>query len=140
MRGTNNRNIRVLGGAWLVLGVVAFARALLGIAEQIIDPSGAADWVDHSLGMAFLGSVHLATGGVLLRRVPKTRPILAISSFVLLIWYVLGATNPPEYDGAGRISAIGSVPPLLVLGISLWFTSWGRGKQALERYMAKANG
>ena len=137
MRGASNRNIKILGGAWLVLGVVALVRAALGVAQQIIEPSGAADWVDFSLFMAIMGAVHMVNGWVLLRRKPMTRPLLAISSSVLLILYVLGAVSPPEYSGAGRIGPIDSVPPLLVLVASLWLTMWGRGKRALESYVAR---
>ena len=43
MLGNSDRNIKILGAAWLALGGLAFAIALVGIAQLIVDPSEAED-------------------------------------------------------------------------------------------------
>ena len=102
--------------------------------------SGAADWDDYSLFMALMGVTHILVGRALLRHNRRTRLFLAISSFVLLYLYLSLVLTPPEYAGAGRIGPIGLVPPVLVLVISVWLTSPGRGKQTLRSYLAKTDG
>ena len=79
-------------------------------------------------------------GRALLCRNRRTRLFLAISSVVLPYPYLSLVITPPEYAGAGRIGPIGSIPPLLVLLISIWLTLPGRGKKTLESYLAKAGG
>lgn len=139
MLGTQS-HIRFLAAAWLVLGVVSFVRALIVVAQRVIEPSGAADWDDYSLFMALMGVTHILVGRALLRHNRRTRLFLAISSFVLLYLYLSLVLTPPEYAGAGRIGPIGLVPPVLVLVISVWLTSPGRGKQTLRSYLAKTDG
>ena len=140
MLGSQNRNIKILGGLWLVLGGLAFARAISAIIQFKIEPSAAADWVDYFLGMLVVGSLHMVSGWALLRRNPLARPLLAISSFVLLVFYAGLVAAPPEYSGAGRTSQIGGVLPLLVLVVVFWLTLSGRGKEALKSYVARNNG
>jgi len=139
MPGTESSRIRLLGGAWLVLGVVSFGRALIVVAQRVKEPSGAADWDDYSLFMALMGATHVLVGRALLGRNRRTRPYLAISSLVLLGLYLSLVVNPPEYAGAGRVGLIGSVPPVAVLVISTWLTLSRRGKQTLESYLAEAD-
>ncbi|MAG35176.1 MAG: hypothetical protein CL878_02865 [Dehalococcoidia bacterium] len=134
MRGTKNRTIRILGGLWLALGVVAFTRALLTIAQFKNDPG------DFSLFWGMLVTIHVVNGWALLRRHPKARPLLAISSFVLGILYAPALFPPPGYTGAGLFVHLGNSAPLLVLVASLWLTFSRRGKEMLGSYMASANG
>ena len=100
MRGTANRNLRILAGFWLALGVVALARALLGVAQFKIDPAGAADWADFSGIWGMLGFIHLVNGWALFRRHPRVRPLLAISSLVLGILYAGEMADAPSMTGS----------------------------------------
>ena len=132
MLRNSNRNIKILGAAWLALGGLAFAIALVGIATLIIDPSEAEDgfWggAIFVLIILVLGAIQTVNGLALLRRHPVARPVLAISSLVLIIPSTVGA-----------VTGIG-VPFLLVVAASLWLTFSRGGKKALESYMARENG
>ena len=125
MLGTNNRKFKVLGAAWLVLGGLAFAVALLAIAQVIIDPSAEDGFIQglvFVLVFAVVGAIGMVNGLALLRRHPVARPLVAISSLVLLI--------PSAF----------SLVPLLVVAPSLWLTLSRGGKEAFESYVAKENG
>ena len=132
MRGTSNRNIKILGAAWLVGGGLFFAIALFAIVQVIIDTSAAEDGllggVVFVLVLLVLGATFSVNGLALLRRSPATRPLIAISSLVLLI---------PSAGGA--VTGIG-IPAFLMVVASLWLTLSSGGKEALESYMTKANG
>ena len=103
MRGTKNRNIKILGGTWLVGGGLFFAVALFAITQVIIDPSGAEDGflggAVFVLILLVLGAIFSVNGFALLRRNPVARPLIAISSLVLFIPSV-----------AGRLLASASLP------------------------------
>ena len=118
------RNIKILGAAWLVLGGFAFAVALLATAQVIIDPSTEGGWV-FVLVLLVLGSIGMVNGLALLRRNPVARPIIAISSLVLLL-----------PSAASAMTGIG-VPGLLLVVASLWLTLSTGGKEAFESYMAR---
>ena len=75
-----------------------------------------------------LGAIPTVNGFALLRRHPVARPVLAISSLVLLIPSALGV-----------VTGIG-IPLLVVVVASLWLTLTRGGKEALEGYMARAIG
>ena len=64
----------------------------------------------------------MVNGLVLLSRIPVARPVLAVSSLVLLL------------------PSVALVVPLLVVGPSLWLTLSNDGKEAFGSYMARANG
>ena len=127
MHGTNNRRIKILGVGWLGLGGLTFAYVLINLfslaqgnapsAEELSDGY----WV-FFLGALVIGVIGAANGLALLRRSSLTRPVLAISSLVLLL------------------PSIGLVVPVLVVAPSLWLTLSGGGKEAFESYMAKENG
>ena len=132
MLGTKNRNIKIIGAAWLVLGVVSFAIALFAIAQAIIDPSATEDGflggVIFVVLLFVLGSIGAVNGLVLLRRNPMARPLLAISSLVLLVPSTVGVAT-----GAG-------IPAFLMVVGSLWLTLSRNGKGAFESYVARENG
>ena len=133
MSETKNRKFKILGAGWLVLGGLAFAVSLLAIAQVIIGLSAAEDgFIQGSvfvLVLLVVGAIFSVNGVALLRRNPVARPIMAISSLVLLIPSAVGLV----------VSGIGGLP-LLVVAPSLWFTLSGRGKKAFESYMARATG
>ena len=134
MLGTNSRNIKLLGAAWLVGGGVAFAVALFAIAQLIVRPSaaevGVVEGLVFVLVLLVLGSIGIVNGLALLRRYQVARPLLAVSSLVLLV-----------PSAGGLVSGdIGSVLTLLVLAATLWLTLSKGGKEALESYMAGAHG
>ncbi len=132
MLGTKNRNIKILGGAWLAGGGVAFVVALFAVAQLIIAPSAAENEVIGGLAfvvvLLVLGSVGIVNGLVLLRRNPIARPLIAISSLVFLV---------PSLPGLVK-GDIGSVLTLLVIAASLWLTLTRSGKDVLESYLATA--
>ena len=129
MLGTKNRNIKILAVAWLVLGGLAFAFALVATGQVIIDPSAAEDGllggVVFILLLLVLGTIQTVNGLSLLRRNPVARPIMAISSLVLLI------------PAAGLAATGFGVPALVVVLASLWLTLSRGGKETLESYMAR---
>ncbi len=128
MPETNNRdrNIKILGAAWLGLGGLALA-----IAKVIIDPSaedGVIQGLVFVLVLVVLGSIQMANGLALLRRNPVARPLIAISSLVFLV-----------PSAASVVTGIGVVL-LLVVVSSLWLTLTRGGKEAFGSYMARENG
>ena len=124
MPETKNRNIKILGAAWLGLGGLALAYAFIALfpLAQGNAPSATSVsdgyWVFIALGLV-MGAIGMVNGLVLLRRYPVARPVLAISSLVLLL-----------------PSATFFVPLLIVVP-SLWLTLSGDGKKAFESYMAR---
>ena len=127
MPQTNNRNIKILGAAWLGLGILSFAYAFISLfpLAQGNAPSATAVadgyWVFIALGIV-LGAIGVVNGLALLRRSAVARRLLAISSLVLLL------------------PSLGLVVPLLVVGPSIWLTLSRDGKEAFESYMARDNG
>ena len=126
MPETNNRKIKILGAAWLGLGGLALAFAFVSLfpLTQGNTPSATevsdGYWVFAALGLG-IGTTGLVNGLALLCRIPAARPLLAISSWVLLL------------------PAAAFVVPLLVAMTSLWLTISSDGKQALGSYMAREN-
>ena len=125
MPETNNRNIKILGSAWLGLGGIGIAYALIALIPlaQGNTPSATAVsegyWV-YIVGAHVIGIIGMVNRLALLRRYRVARRILAISSLVLLL------------------PSAALIVPLLVVLPSLWLTS--SGKQALESYLARENG
>ena len=125
MAETNIRNIKILGAAWLALGGLALAFAFITLfpLTQGNPPSATeiADgyWVFVVLGLV-VGAIGMVNGLALLRRYPRARPIVAISSVLLL-------------------PSAGLVLPLLIVAPSLWLTLSVGGKEAFESYLARAN-
>ena len=118
MLGTWDRNIKILGAAWLFLGGTTLYAALdlrhIGLV--------------FVLALLVWGSVQVANGLTLLLRYPVARRLLTISSLVLLIPSITGAL------------AIIVIPALLVVVGSLWLTLSKNGKKAFESYIARENG
>ena len=125
---TNAGRIKLLGAAWLVEGGVSFVIALIAVAQIIINPSAVEGgfWVGVAfvLVLLVLGAIFSVNGLALLRRNQAARPLLAISSLVLLI-----------PSAGGVVSGIG-IPAFLVVVASLWLTLSKRGKEAFGSYMA----
>ena len=123
MPETINRNIKILGAAWLALGGLAFAYVLTNLFSlaQGNAPSATevADgyWVFFA-GALVIGAIGMVNGLALLRRNPIARPLLAISSVLLL-------------------PSVGLLIPLLVVVPSLWLTLSRDGREAFESYMAQ---
>ena len=135
MRGTKNRNIKILGAAWLVTGAVFLALAIIAFLSVVLgdDPAGQAfesgdKWWIVVLVLLVLGAIPTVNGLALLRRARLGRRLLAISSLALLIPSAVGTTT-----GIG-------IPFLVVVVASLWLTLTQGGKEAYESYMARANG
>ncbi len=135
MRGTKNRNIKILGAAWLVPGVIFLALAFVAFLSVVLgdDPAGQAfesgdKWWIVVLVLLLLGAVPIINGLTLLRRNPVGRRFLAISSLVLLI-----------PSAAGVVTGIG-IPFLVVVAASVWLTLTRGGKEVYESYMAKEIG
>ena len=126
MPETKNRKIKILGAAWLGLGGLAFAYVFISLfpLAQGDAPSATAVaegyWVYAVLGLV-LGAIGMVNGLALLRRNPVARPVLAISSLVLLL------------------PSVALMVPLLVVAPSLWLTLSRDGKEAFESYMAREN-
>ena len=127
MPETKNRNIKILGAAWLGLGDLAFAFAFItssplaqGNAPSATEVSDGY-WVFVALGLV-MGAIGMVNGLALLRRYPIARPVLAISSLVLLL------------------PSAAFFVPLLVVAPSLWLTLSRGGKEAFESYVAGENG
>ena len=132
MPKASSRNIKILGAAWLVLGGIFLALALVAFLSVVIgdDPEGQAfesgdKWWIVVSALLVLGSIPMISGLALLLRNPVARPIIAISSLVLLV-----------PSAAGTITGIG-IPFLLLVAASLWLTLSKGGKEALESYMAR---
>ena len=131
MPETNNRKFKILGAGWLGLGGIAFAAAFLALFQIFFTSQeveggfwGGSVFV---LVLLVLGSIQMVNGLALLRRNPVARPLIAISSLVLLI-----------PSAAGVVASGIGVVPLLVVVPSLWLTLSRRGKEALGSYMARA--
>ena len=135
MLGTKNRNIKILGAAWLVPGGIFVALAFIAFLSVVLgnDPAGQAfesgdKWWIVVLALLVLGAIPIVNGLALLRRNPVGRRLLAISSLVLL-----------APSAVGVVTGIG-IPLLLVVVASLWLTLSTGGKKAYESYMARAEG
>ena len=135
MPETKNRKFKILGAAWLGLGGIFLALALVAFLSVVIgnDPETQAfeagdKWWIVVLVLLGLAAIQMASGLTLLRRNPVARPVLVISSLVLL------------YPAAvGVVTGIG-IPFLVAVVASLWLTLTKGGKRALESYMARAIG
>ena len=118
MPGTNNRNIKILGAAWLGLGGITFAIVLVALFQILFTSQEVegGNWggLVFVLVLLVLGSIQIVNGLALLRRNPVARPLIAISSLVLLL------------------PSVFSVFPLLVVVPSLWLTLSRGGKKAFE--------
>ena len=135
MLRNSNRNIKILGAAWLGFGGIFVALAFIAFVSVVIgdDPETAAfeagdKWWIVVLVLLGLGAVFSVNGLGLRRRHPVARPVLVISSLVLLIPSTLSVVT-----GAGVIL-------LLVVVSSLWLTLSRGGKKAYESYMAREDG
>ena len=126
MPGTNNRNIKILGAAWLGLGGITFAIVLVALFQILFTSQEVegGNWggLVFVLVLLVLGSIQIVNGLALLRRNPVARPLIAISSLVLLL------------------PSVFSVFPLLVVVPSLWLTLSRGGKKAVESYLAIETG
>ena len=126
MPETNDRKFKLLGAGWLGLGGLFFAYVFINLfpLAQGNSPSATevADgyWV-FFLGALVIGAIGMVNGLALLSRNPFARPVLAVSSLILL-----------------PLSA-GLLVPLLVVAPSLWLTLSRGGKGAFEGYMARVN-
>ena len=89
MRGTNVRNIKILGAAWLALGGLAFAIMLIALFQTLFTSQevegGFWGVLIFVLLLLVLGAVQTVNGLALLRRNPVARRLIAISSLVLLV-------------------------------------------------------
>ena len=90
MPETNNRKFKILGAGWLVLGGLWFALAFMAFVSVVQGDEGAAfesgdKWWIVVLVLLVLGAIQAVNGLTLLRRNPVARPLIAISSSVLLI-------------------------------------------------------
>lgn len=139
MPETTNRKFKILGTAWLALGGIFLALALLAFVSVVLgdDPDAQAfeagdKWWIVVLVLLGVGAILMVPGLALLRRDPVARSLLIISSLVLLIPSAVGAV------AAG--GAVGLVGALLVVVPSLWLTLSKGGKKAYESYMARAEG
>ena len=135
MPETNNRKFKILGAAWLGLGGIFLALAFLAFLSVVIgdDPAGRAfeagdKWWIVVLVLLGIGAILMIPGLALLRRNPVARPLITISSLVLLI-----------PSAVLVVTGIG-VLFLLVLLPSLWLTLSRSGKEAFKSYMARENG
>ena len=129
MLGTTNRKIKILGAVWLGVGGIFLALAFVAFLSVVIgdDPAGQAfeagdKWCIVVLVLLGIGAILMVPGLALLRRNPVARPLLAITSLVLLVPSVL------------------AVFPLLVVLPSLWVTLSTGGKEAFESYTPRENG
>ena len=123
MPETNERKFKILGAAWLAMGGLAFAFAfisLLPLAQG--NPPSAAEVSDGYWGFVLLGlavgAIGIVNGLALLLRLSIARPVLAITSWVLLL------------------PAAAFIVPLLVVAPSLWLAQSRGGKEAFESYTA----
>ncbi len=126
MAETADRKFKILGAGWLVLGGLASAIVLLALAQILFLPQEVEDgfWGGLIFVLVFfvVGAICLVNGLALLRRNPIVRPLLAISSLVLLIPSTI------------------LVPLLGVVAPSLWLTLSRGSKDALESYVAREHG
>ena len=132
MPDNNDRKFKVLGAGWLVLGALAFAVAAVAFlsvvladdSESAAFKSGDMWWIVVLVSLV-LAAVFSANGLAFLRRYPAARPLIIVSSLVLLPPSVVGLAA----GGAGVLT-------LLVVLPSLWLTLSKRGKEAFADYMA----
>ena len=123
MPENNKRKIKILGAAWLGMGGLAFAYVFVNLFSLAQGNAPSAEeatdgyWV-FFLGALVIGAIGTVNGLAVLRRNPVARPILAISSLVLLL------------------PSVGLLVPLLVVVPSLWLTLSKDGKEAFESYVA----
>jgi hypothetical protein len=132
---TNDGRIKLLGAGWLGLGGIFLALAFVAFLSVVIgdDPAGQAfesgdKWWIVVLVLLALGAIPMVNGLALLRRNTKARPLIAVSSLVLLI---------PSIGGAATFFGI---PLLLVVVASLWLTFSRRGREAFASYTAREKG
>ena len=124
---TNNRKFKMLGAAWLVLGGFTFAIVPIPSLFSLVrgntpSPFEAGDeWPIVVLVFAVAGAICMVNGLALLRRNRVARPLLIVSSLLLL-------------------PSAGLIVPLLVVLPSLWLTLSTGGKEALESYLAREIG
>ena len=90
MPESNDRRIKMLAAAWLVLGGLVFAFVLASLFPllqgETPSPFEAGDeWPIVVLAFAVAAAIGVVNGSALLRRSPVARPLLAISSLVLLL-------------------------------------------------------
>ena len=118
--------IKILGAAWLGLGGIASIYVIgtlislaLGNTPSATDVSDGY-WV-YFWGALVIGTIGMVNGLALLRRNSAARPLLLISSVVLLL------------------PSIGLLVPLLVVVPSLWLTLSGDGKEVYTSYIAREN-
>ena len=123
MPETNDRKIKILGAAWLVLGGLAFIFAIVTLFPLALGDTPTKTevsdgyWVFAALGLV-IGAIGTVNGSTLLRRNPMARPLVLGSSILLL-------------------PSAGLILPLLVVAPSLWLTLSKDGKEALEGYMVR---
>ena len=125
MPDAQNRRFKILGAGWLGLGGLSFAFLLTllfplaqGNAPSATEVSDGY-WVFAALALV-VGAIGMVNGLALLRRNPVARPLLMVSSILLL-------------------PSASLLVPLLVVAPSLWLTMSRGGKEAFESYMARAN-
>lgn len=126
MPETNNRNIRILGAAWLALGGLALVYVIINLFSLAQGNAPSATEVSDGYWVFFVGALVIGIAGMangfsLLLRNPVARPLLAVSSLLLL---------PTAF----------AIVPLLVVAPSLWLALSGDGKKALESYIAREGG
>ena len=127
MTQNNNRKFKILGAAWLGLGGLCFTVVVINLLPLFNDntPSGLFEsgdgWWIVDLVIIVVGAIGMFNGLAIMRRIPVARPVLAISSLLLL-------------------PSVSFMVPVLVLAPSLWLTFTGEGKEALESYLARENG
>ena len=84
MPGTSNRNIKILGAAWLGMGGLTFAIVFMALFQIFVTSEevegGSLGGLIFVLVLLMLGSIQVVNGLALLRRNPVARPLIAISS------------------------------------------------------------
>ena len=135
MLGNKNRNIKILGAAWLGMGGILLVLAFIAFLSVVVgeDPAGQAfeagdKWCIVVLVLLGIGAILMVPGLALLRRNPVARPLIAVFSLVILV-----------PSAVSVVTGIGA-PFLLVVVASLWLTLSRGGKQAIESYLARENG
>ncbi len=124
MAETNSRRFKILGVGWLGLGALSFAYVFINLFSLAQGHAPSATEVSDGFwvflwGAIVIGAIGVVNGSALLLRNPAARPLLSISSLILLL------------------PSIGLLVPLLVVFPSLWLALSKDGKKALESYMAR---
>jgi hypothetical protein len=114
--------IKILAAAWLGLGGIFVVLAFIAVISVVQGGENAAfesgdKWWIVVLILLVVAAIPMVNGLALLRRNAVARPLIAISSLVLLV------------------PSLASVFPLLVVVPSLWLTLSKGGKEALRSYM-----